>query len=74
MQHFTLNANEICQLDDFKNTNPDFQHHRIDDATDDRDEVEHVPGIFEKVLRSIQSNTPIQIQQKKKHTDTQFTY
>ena len=33
-------------------TNPDFQHHRIDYATDDSDKVEHVPRIFEKVLRS----------------------
>lgn len=33
------------------NTNPDFQHHRIDYATDHRDEIEHVPGILEEVLK-----------------------
>lgn len=33
------------------NTNPDFQHHGIDDATDNSDEVEHIPSIFEEILR-----------------------
>lgn len=32
------------------NTNPDFQHHRIDYTTDNCDEVKHIPSIFEEVL------------------------
>lgn len=37
-------------------TNPDFQHHRIDDAADYSDEVKHIPGIFEKVLHHVERN------------------
>lgn len=32
------------------NTNPDFQHHRIDYATDNCDKIEHIPSIFEEIL------------------------
>lgn len=36
-----------------KCTNPDFQDHRIDDAANDGDKIEHVPRIFEEILHSI---------------------
>lgn len=38
----------MCDL--LLNTNPDFQHHRIDYTTDNCDEVKHIPSIFEEVL------------------------
>ena len=37
-------------------TNPDFQHHGIDYASNYSDEVEHIPGIFEKVLSIVEQN------------------
>lgn len=33
-------------------TYPNFQHHRIDNAANDGYKIEHVPRIFEEILRS----------------------
>lgn len=45
-----LHSIDFCAF--IVNTNPNFQHHCVDNASNYSDEVEHIPGILEEILWS----------------------